>query len=121
MMVRVLQETSHDSWFRLPSANDKLVTMLNGPEVTREQYMQTLKFSIEELGKHYNNTGAICSVLPSFYSGEQKNRSVTYFCSEFVVMVYQRLGFMPGLDAEHTTPNSLFNYIKSSDNTIETS
>lgn len=121
MMVRVLQETSHDSWFRIPQKNDRLVSMLQGPQVTREQYTHTLKFSIEELGKHYNNTGAICSVLPSLYSSEHKTRSGSYFCSEFVVMVYQRLGFMQSLDAEHTTPNSLFSYVKSSTDTNETS
>ena len=85
--------------------------MLHGPKVARDQYLNTLKFAIEELGKHYNNTGALCSVLPSFGAPEQGKRRPSYFCSEFVVMVYQRLGLMQQLNAEHTTPNALYQYM----------
>lgn len=114
MLVRVLQETSHDSWFRIPQENDPLVKMVDGPEIAKEQYFKTLKFSIEELGKHYNNAGALCSVLPTFSNPEHAKRRPSYFCSEYVVMVYQNLGFMGPLDAEHTTPNALYQYITSS-------
>ena len=49
MSVRVLNETSHDSWFKVPSAGDRMVSRLHGPSVKDEDYHATLKFSIEEL------------------------------------------------------------------------
>lgn len=114
MSVRVLTETSHDTWFKMPSENDTTVKLQDGPEVTREKYLATLKFSIEELGKGYDQKGALFSVLPSWNSDDTEDRREVYFCSEFIVMAYQRVGFMSDLSAKHTTPNSLYAYMTKS-------
>lgn len=111
MSVRVLNETSHDSWFRVPSSSDTMVSRLHGPTVKDDDYHATLKFSIEELGKEYDSTGALCSVLPSWSSSQLTERQESYFCSEFCVMAFQRVGFMGNISAKHTTPNSLYKYI----------
>jgi hypothetical protein len=112
MTVRVLNETSHDSWFKIPSKQDRVVSLMHGPDVTIEHYQETLKFAIEELGKEYDSTGAICSVLPSWSAENSNNRRESYFCSEFCVMAFQRVGFMKNLSAKHTTPNSLYKYVQ---------
>jgi len=111
MSVRVLNKTSHDSWFKIPESGDLTAHMRSGPEISEEHYKNTLKFSIEELGKEYDSTGALCSVLPSWSSNQTQNRPESYFCSEFIVLIYQRLGFMEDVKAKHTTPNSLFKYL----------
>jgi len=117
MSVRVLTETSHDTWFKIPPTNDSnansTVTMLHGPDVENHHYLDTLKFSIEELGKDYDQTGAICSVFPSWSGTNPVERRESYFCSEFVVTVFQRVGFMNDLPAKHTTPNSLYHFMDS--------
>lgn len=111
MSVRVLNETSHDSWFKIPTKEDKTVSLIKGPEMSADAYKNTLRFAIEELGKDYDGTGALCSVLPSWSNGSAPERQESYFCSEFIVMVYQRIGFMKDLSAKHTTPNSLYKYL----------
>jgi len=111
MCVRVLTETAHDSWFKIPQEGDRTAVLVNGPEISEQHYKDTLKFSIEELGKKYNNSGAICSVLPSWSAPHDPERRESYFCSEFAVMVYQRIGFMKDLNPATTTPNSLYHYL----------
>ena len=116
MSVRVLNETSHDTWFKIPPTDDTggTVIMKSGPDVENIHYLDTLKFSIEELGKDYDQAGAICSVLPSWSGATPTDRRESYFCSEFVVTVFQRVGFMNDLPAKHTTPNSLYHFMDSS-------
>lgn len=112
--VRALKETAHDTWFKVPQETDDYAIMLPVSfEVTPEQQKDTLTFAIESLGKDYDTTGALCSWLP-FSGNEVEENSETYFCSEFVVAAFQRVGFMETLDAKRTTPNSLFSYLKSS-------
>ena len=112
MSVRVLQpeNESHDSWFKVPpmmkGGTVELVKMSENPEHTA----QTLEFAIEELGKDYDTSGALCSWLP-WSSQDQKPSYDAYFCSEFVVMTFQRLGYMKDLCARHTTPNALYSHI----------
>lgn len=110
MSVRVLTETAHDSWFKIPSPQDLNVEAIH-IDVQAEQVLETLKFSLEELGKEYDSSGALCSVLPS-WNTTQKNSYDKYFCSEFVVTTFQRLHFMNDLQAAHTTPNSLYKYMQ---------
>ena len=114
MSVRVLTETAHDTWFKIPGVNDVTASLKKGPEISREQYLETLRFSIEELGKEYDQTGALCSVLPAWNSEQNTRRRESYFCSEFIVMAYQRIGHFADLSAKHTTPNSLYEYITKS-------
>ena len=79
-------------------------------DVTPEQTLESLQFSIEELGKQYDTNGALCSWLP--WSSEQPRREYeSYFCSEFVVTAFQRIGHLTELKPLHTTPNALFKYI----------
>jgi hypothetical protein len=111
MSVRVLNETSHDSWFKIPAPEDRTVALLHGPALKDEDYHATLQFVIEELGKDYDGTGALCSILPSWSSPDSHERRQSYFCSEFCVMAFQRVGFMEDLPAKHTTPNSLYKYV----------
>lgn len=112
--VRVLKETAHDTWFKIPSEHDGYAVLLpTSFEVTEEQQQQTLNFAIESLGKEYDTTGALCSWLP-FSGNDQAETREKYFCSEFVVTAFQRIGFMETLDAKRTTPNSLYTFLKSS-------
>jgi len=111
MSVRVLTATSHDSWFKLPTDTDTVAVLKSAPEVSDTHYKDTLRFSIEELGKEYDGTGAIFSVLPG-WSSDRVERRQSYFCSEFVVMALQRVGQFEELRAKHTTPNSLFDYME---------
>jgi len=111
--VRVLTKTAHDSWFKIPSEEDANVVMLPAYDINKEQRLETLTFAIESLGKDYDTSGALCSWLP-FTSNERSQSYEKYFCSEFVVTTFQRLGFMETLDAKRTTPNSLYIHIKDS-------
>lgn len=110
MSVRVLTETAHDSWFKIPTNEDENVNIIHYDNVSEDQQIQTLKFAIEQLGKDYDTTGALCSWLP--FSDTRQSSYETYFCSEFVVTSMQRIGFMSDLSAKHTTPNSLYTYLK---------
>jgi hypothetical protein len=110
MSVRVLTETGHDSWFKIPTNEDDNVNIVHHEDVGKENEMSTLKFAIEELGKDYDTSGALCSWMP--FSDVHKSSYDTYFCSEFVVTSLQRIGFMEDLSAKHTTPNSLYTYLQ---------
>ena len=112
MSVRILTPTSHDSWFKIPEVSDLNVTMHDVSNISNEQRLKTLQFSLEELGKEYDSSGALCSVLPSWNQQQQRSYD-KYFCSEFIVTTFQRLGFLKELSAPHTTPNSLYKYISS--------
>jgi hypothetical protein len=110
MSVRVLTPTAHDSWFKIPDQSDAHMSVYNVPNISTKHHLDTLKFSLEELGKEYDSSGALCSVFPSW--NDQRHTSYDkYFCSEFVVTTFQRLGFLKTLAARHTTPNSLYKYI----------
>lgn len=108
--VRVLTETAHDSWFKIPTNEDENVVMLPTYDVSPEDIQKTLTFAIESLGKAYDTTGALCSWLP-FHTKEQRTEYESYFCSEFVVAAFQSIGFMETLDAKRTTPNSLYQHL----------
>lgn len=108
--VRALTETAHDSWFKIPTNGDENVVMLPTYDVSPDDIHRTLTFAIESLGKEYDTTGALCSWLP-FHSNERESNYESYFCSEFVVAAFQRIGFMETLDAKRTTPNSLHNHL----------
>ena len=110
MSVRVLTDTAHDSWFKIPTHEDENVTIVHSKDVSSEQELSTLKFAIEELGKDYDTSGALCSWLP--FRDMHQSSYDTYFCSEFVVTSLQRIGFMTHLSAKHTTPNSLYTYLQ---------
>lgn len=109
MTVRILNDTSHDSWFRVP-CDDTPNVVMKELDYDDEAVHQTLRFAMEELGKDYDTKSAILSVMP-WHSSQQPARCDSYFCSEFVVMAIQRLGGMAELDAKHTTPNALFHKI----------
>lgn len=109
MTVRALTQTAHDTWFKIPSKEDNNVVIVHQAGVTEKQQQDTLRFAIEELGKDYDTSGALCSWLP-FSTNDHAKSHETYFCSEFVVTTFQRIGFMETLDAKHTTPNSLYSY-----------
>lgn len=111
MAVRTLTKTAHDTWFKMPTNQDSYVDMVDGPSLTKEQRAETLRFAIEELGKDYDTSGALCSWLP-FSSSRDTELCETWFCSEFVVTAFQRIGFAKALDAKRTTPNSLYHYVK---------
>lgn len=109
LTVRVLTEVSHDSWFQIP--NDTLtIAEIMHRDVGAEKGLQTLKFSIEQLGKDYDTTGALCSWLP-WSSEHPRTQYEKYFCSEFVVTAFQRLGYMDQLTPLHTTPNALYHFM----------
>lgn len=109
--VRVLHKVSHDSWFKIPdqSTQDTIATRTID-NITSEQLQETLHFSIEEMGKQYDSSGALCSWVP-WTSEEPKREYESYFCSEFVVTAFQRIGHLTDLKPLHTTPNALFKYI----------
>ena len=111
MTVRVLTETAHDTWFKMPDQENVILKHME--EVTEEQEADTLKFAIEELGKNYDTSGALCSWMPVWNSSSRSSYE-SYFCSEFIVTAFQRIGFMNKLSAKHTTPNSLYHYIQNS-------
>lgn len=111
--VRVLTKTAHDTWFKIPSDDDENIAMLPTYEISPEKIQDTLTFAIESLGKNYDTTGALCSWLP-FGTNEHRKSYECYFCSEFVVTAFQRIGFMDSLDAKRTTPNSLHGYLMKS-------
>lgn len=109
--VRVLHKVHHDSWFKIPDNSTKdVIEMRTIANITSEQVIETLNFSIEELGKNYDSSGALCSWMP-WTSEEPKREYKSYFCSEFVVTAFQRIGHFSELKPLHTTPNALFKYI----------
>lgn len=110
MTVRVLTEVSHDSWFQVPDDTTSISEIIHR-DVGAEQSIETLKFSIEQLGKQYDTSGALCSWLP-WSSEDPKQQYEKYFCSEFVVTAFHRLGFMENLVPLHTTPNALYKFMK---------
>jgi len=108
MTVRVLSDVTHDSWFQIPSDALTIAEIVHS-DIAEAKTMETLKFSIEELGKDYDASGALCSWLP--LAASPKRQYEKYFCSEFVVTAFQRLGSMQDLSAPHTTPNALYKYM----------
>ncbi len=112
MSVRVLHKTAHDTWFKMPEKNDQTATVVEVPDVTPQQLEDTLRFTIEELGKNYDSSGALFSWLPSM-SNERSSRKEAYFCSEFVVTALQRIDKIKNIDALHTTPNALYTRLES--------
>lgn len=109
--VRVLNKVSHDSWLKIPDESTKdTIEMRTIQNITSEQIQKSLHFSIEELGKNYDSSGALCSWMP-WTSEEPKREYESYFCSEFVVTALQRIGHLMDLKPLHTTPNALFKYI----------
>jgi hypothetical protein len=97
MSVRVLQDTAHDSWFKIPSATDTNANIVHFPNISDDNLKSTLQFAVEELGKDYDSSGALFSWLP-FKSSEHRNRKESYFCSEFVVTAFQRIGMLEQMD-----------------------
>ena len=85
MSVRVLTEVSHDSWYQIPNETTAISEIKHVESVTKEQSLEILKFSIEELGKDYDVSGALCSWLP-WSNSEPKQKYESYFCSEFVLL-----------------------------------
>lgn len=109
LTVRVLTDVSHDSWFQIPNDTTAIAEIVHR-EVSAEEGMHTLKFGIEELGKDYDTTGALCSWLP-WSSEHPRAKYESYFCSEFVVTAFQRIGRMHELIPLHTTPNALYKHM----------
>jgi len=112
MSVRVLTEVSHDSWYQIPNETTAISEIKHVESVTKEQSLEILKFSIEELGKDYDVSGALCSWLP-WSNSEPKQKYESYFCSEFCVTALQRLGFLQTISPLHTTPNALYTLMNS--------
>lgn len=112
MTVRVLTPVSHDSWYQIPNETTGISEIKVVEGITKEQSLKTLKFGIEELGKAYDVSGALCSWLPWSISKPQQQYE-SYFCSEFCVTACQRLGFMKTLSPLHTTPNALYDFMNS--------
>ena len=116
--VRVLNTVSHDSWLKIPDQSTKdTIEMRTVDNITSQQLNETLHFSIEELGKNYDSSGALCSWMP-WTSEEPKREYESYFCSEFVVTAFQRIGHLTDLKPLHTTPNALFKYIDDYQNSV---
>ena len=111
MSVRVLTPTSRDSWFKIPESTDSTANIIKLPYETPEHLTETISFAIEELGKDYNQSGALFSWLP-FTSNHHKRQQKSYFCSEFCATALQRIGHIDNVDAEHCTPNSLYSTLE---------
>lgn len=107
MSCRILHKTSNDSWSKLPENTDTNANIIEIPHRTPEELTETMTFAIEELGKDYNQTGALFSWLP-FTSNHHKRQQKSYFCSEFCATALQRIGHIDEVDAVHCTPNSLY-------------
>jgi hypothetical protein len=107
MSVRILHENSQDSWFKLPETKDTNANIIKIPHESTEALTETMTFAIEELGKDYNQSGALFSWIP-FTSNQHKRQRKSYFCSEFCATALQRIGHIDEVDALHCTPNSLF-------------
>ena len=112
MTVRLLDTDAFDSWFRVPDSSSSNVQMLQVNDIDEDALHQTLRFGIEELGKQYDVSGALCAWLP-WHSGKTSEQQEQYFCSEFCVLALQRLGKCENIDAKHTTPNRLFKLLAS--------
>lgn len=110
MTVRVLNDTSHDSWFRIPGDDTPNVVMKTLDGIDEENVNSTLRFALEELGKNYDTTAALFSWIP-WHGRNQQVRYEKYFCSEFIVTALQRIHLLLDTDAKHTTPNALFDKI----------
>ena len=120
LTTRVLNEFSHDSWFRIPDQEISVAEIKNVNNISKEKTLESLKFSIEQLGKGYDTSGALCSWLPWSDKNPQKSYE-TYFCSEFCVIALQRLGFMSDMVAKHTTPNALYQHFEKNENVYKAS
>lgn len=111
MSVRVLHDQTPDSWFQYPPTDSG--GSVERVDITDDatHVLNTLKFAIEELGKDYDTSGALCSWIP-WTSETDLERRETYFCSEFVVTALQRIGYLRTVPAMHTTPNALYPVVK---------
>jgi hypothetical protein len=110
MTVRVLTDVSHDSWYQIPGDTTAIAEIKRVESVPKQKSLETLKFAIEEMGKDYDTSGALCSWLP-WSTSEPRRQYESYFCSEFCVTAFQRIGFMDTLVPLHTTPNALYEYM----------
>lgn len=107
MSCRVLMQNSEDSWFKIPAPLDTNADLIQIPHESSEKMTETMTFAIEELGKNYNQTGALFSWLP-FTANEHKRQQKSYYCSEFCATALQRIGHIQEVNAVHCTPNSLY-------------
>ena len=107
MSVRILHENSQDSWFKLPETKDTNANIIKIPHESTEALTETMTFAIEELGKDYNQSGALFSWIP-FTSNQHKRQQKSYYCSEFCATALQRIGHIEEVNAVHCTPNSLY-------------
>lgn len=110
MSVRVVTESAHDTWFKLPQKSDTYATLVPIENINPECVQNVLRFAIEGLGKQYDTSGALCSWIPFGESTTRERES--YFCSEFVVTALQRCGLLQDVAASKTTPNSLYHHLK---------
>ena len=83
------------------------MNLIKIPHESTEALTETMTFAIEELGKNYNQSGALFSWLP-FTSNQHKRQQKSYYCSEFCATALQRIGHIEEVNAVHCTPNSLY-------------
>ena len=109
LRVRVLDIESTDAWHQTPQQKNDVVVW-KSVDLGEDGTTHIFNWALEEVGKPYNNMGALFSWLPSpFHDSVNVPK---HFCSEFCVRALQRAGQLNALNASHTTPNKLYDALQ---------
>ena len=109
LRIRVLDVESSEPWHQTPRQTNDVVVW-KPVELCADATTHVYTWALEEVGKPYDNTGALFSWMPSLF--HDKANVPKHFCSEFCVRALQRAGQLHALEASHTTPNKLYNALQ---------
>lgn len=109
LRMRVLDIESTEAWHQTPQQTNDVVVW-KPVELGEDATTHVFNWALEEVGKPYDNTGALFSWVPSFF--HDPANVPKHFCSEFCVRALQRAGQLHALKASHTTPNKLYDALQ---------
>lgn len=109
LRLRVLDPSSNDAWHQTPAQTNDVVVW-KSIDLGDDALAHIYNWALEEIGKPYDNTGALFSWMPSIFSDTAN--SSKHFCSEFCTRALQRAGQLHGLHPAHTTPNKLYKVLQ---------
>lgn len=109
LRMRLLDPESSEPWHQTPQQTNDVVVW-KSVELGDDATSHVFNWALEEVGKPYDNTGALFSWVPSIF--RERANVPKHFCSEFCVRSMQRAGQLHALQASHTTPNKLYDALQ---------
>lgn len=115
MNLRLLTATDTYVFNKLP---DKRYTKSVPSLFSDEEQRAALGFCLSELHKKYDNVKAVLFWVPRVDCLRRQVLPSKYFCSEFIVYLYQHVGYAKTYKPENITPNDLPKILEETENII---